>query len=131
MDMLALELVRELSLAQPRAGSLPRAGEGGAAVPRHSLGSAGAGQGGQNISLNTAGGVAGASSGPRCTETSAPVSLSGLHIVTAPPSRPPLIALCTSARSGRKGQPESANTAPFCVSAGARSWTLFFNPLTG
>lgn len=47
------------------------------------------------------------------------------------PPGTPLIVLFTSARSGRERQLESANSAPFCVSAGARSWSLFFNPLTG
>lgn len=52
------------------------------------------------------------------------------------PPQPAVTARFSSAKPVPKRQLENANSAPFCVSAGARNWSLgwvgfFFNPLVG
>lgn len=113
--MLALELVWELSLQRT-------SGEG----PWAPLGKRWGWAGGTKQLLKHGGWCDGGAfwaplNGDECPRVS--------HLLSPP--RTPLIALIASARSGRERQLESANSAPFCASAGARSWSLFFNPLTG
>lgn len=147
MEMLVLELVREQSRPQPQ--RCPGRGSRPAAPPRspgrmgwgstdHRGGTAwealGRGGGKQNRPLNT--GVTGACSGapgsvqpndPHFSRGSEPKHYSLLHF----PLHAPSTALPGSANSVAKRQREYANSAAFCVSAGARSWSLFFNPLAG
>lgn len=102
------------------------------APPRHSLASAGGGAS-KRVPKHGGRGRGPAPGYAECSRVSPHLSWGGpkwrrsarFWLRRFPP-RPCLIGLCSSAKSVAKRQLEYANRAPFCVSAGARSWSLVF-----